>query len=557
MSSENNYSVSIDISSKNPSSRISFTIQGESDVKNFQDKINRILNAVCYLNSDIPKLEKDGILKECGTPETKSELQLQSVIATGDKKEEKSKCKHFSCSRNIFSASRLGCEKCVLQKLKEIKDINKKFHETWTPLHFALFNGNFDIAKILIDNGANINEKTGKEYTAFHFASSKGKIEEDCKIEFFEENPGIHLDIIRFLIKNGADYTIKNKHGQDGLHFLTKDERKSILKEFGFEEQNNCICDDYDLLKDLDHAAVSGCEQCITNFLENGGDVNINSNRRGLLHTASMICNNECLGVVKILIKYGADVNVKSDEGFTPLHYASCNRLIMKELLKSGADYTIKDNQGRDGLHFLTSKEKTEILKECGIPDTKPETKSESWLQSLTVNGDKKEESSLEKVSLEKPVLKYGTVQNGVYIVRSDFIVRSFEMFVGEIEQGISMVVCNNQPVREWHGISKLPKSVTVLNVSGCDFENLEGELAFTNIQDLIINSCLLTSLKGIQKTKIVNLACDNNDCEDELYATSLARFLSHKEKVKAIKKIYREQEEREIADSVKTSESR
>jgi len=110
----------------------------------------------------------------------------------------------------------------------------------------------------------------------------------------------------------------------------------------------------------------------------------------------------------------------------------------------------------------------------------------------------------------------YGERNGTDYTVKSDVVISSFEDFAHEIEPGVVRVVCRSQPIKLWKGIEKFPHSVTQLLVEGCEFENFEGEIAESNIMEIQIDSCRLTSFKGIDKTKLLNIACSNNPCYQE-----------------------------------------
>lgn len=59
--------------------------------------------------------------------------------------------------------------------------------------------------------------------------------------------------------------------------------------------------------------------------------------------------------LILLLLEHGADPNVKSDEGLTPLKYAVAQRDVglVAEMLKRGADKTINTVVGRDGWNAL------------------------------------------------------------------------------------------------------------------------------------------------------------------------------------------------------------
>ncbi|XP_060597968.1 E3 ubiquitin-protein ligase HACE1-like [Ruditapes philippinarum] len=94
-------------------------------------------------------------------------------------------------------------------------------------------------------------------------------------------------------------------------------------------------------------------------------DVNYKCGRaqRTLLHISANCGSSECLN---LLIKKGADVNVRDVSGCTPLHLAARNgqKKCVVSLLEHAADVRITSNEGLTVLHWLAVNGRTELLKD-------------------------------------------------------------------------------------------------------------------------------------------------------------------------------------------------
>jgi ankyrin repeat protein len=66
---------------------------------------------------------------------------------------------------------------------------------------------------------------------------------------------------------------------------------------------------------------------------------------------------------IQALLEKGADVNAKRNDGWTPLHWASCeNHIEIAELLiEKGADVDAKDNENWTPLHWASCENHIEI----------------------------------------------------------------------------------------------------------------------------------------------------------------------------------------------------
>jgi len=82
-----------------------------------------------------------------------------------------------------------------------------------TPLHSACAISNYDIAEILIKNGANVNAKQMQNVTPLHSAAHNGQSK-----------------LVNLLIENGADINSKMENGQTPLFMATEKEFKETIE---------------------------------------------------------------------------------------------------------------------------------------------------------------------------------------------------------------------------------------------------------------------------------------------------------------------------------------
>ncbi len=94
-------------------------------------------------------------------------------------------------------------------------------------------------------------------------------------------------------------------------------------------------------------------------LIKAGADVNVKDEYGSTpLHTAALTNSEE---TINLLIKYGAKVSAKDTQGKTPLHVAasySASRAA-RALLTHGADPMARDKDGNTPLHYITIKEST------------------------------------------------------------------------------------------------------------------------------------------------------------------------------------------------------
>ncbi|WP_400254945.1 ankyrin repeat domain-containing protein [Spiroplasma endosymbiont of Cleonymus obscurus] len=226
--------------------------------------------------------------------------------------------------------------KKLKEKIKEINNINKKidlrllFDETFLkdesyvdveletnnttvipngfPLHYAVDNAYFEIAKFFIDNGANPN------------IEDIGGTPLQIAIANFNNN----IEIVKLLIEKGADVNIKNDNGDSLLDIAVKNDKIEVVKLL-LNHSNIDVNIKNDYIKSIFfYSAKNGHINSLKLLIEKGADVNIkNDNGDSLLDIA---VKNDKIEVVKLLLNHSnIDVNIKNKYGFTPLHYAVDN----------------------------------------------------------------------------------------------------------------------------------------------------------------------------------------------------------------------------------------
>ena len=130
-------------------------------------------------------------------------------IAGGERASESADAKQADAmpAIDIWSAAREGNRKALLENLESGVSVNAKDAQGGaTPLNTAALYGQTDIAKLLIDKGADVSIASRDGNTALHLAS------------FFA-----HEDIVKLLLENGASVEAKNRRGETPLNGVSAD----------------------------------------------------------------------------------------------------------------------------------------------------------------------------------------------------------------------------------------------------------------------------------------------------------------------------------------------
>lgn len=248
--------------------------------------------------------------------------------------------------------------------INEGADVNKYYKFGVYPIHIACMNLCYDLVKLLIENGANANERRCSRMTPLQVAVQSSTLSIFRYGKYFAvDNLSNSCDIIKLLIANGASvndtYNSNNTPLHDACHIPNIDVAK-ILLENGANV--NAYKDPCHNKTPLYVACTYGNIEVIKLLLEYGADINDNNNCYGIssLERAYICCkindinNVNNVDIVEFLLENGADVNIKNSQGNTILHDVCChsnNVQLFKLLLKYGANINVVNNKNETLLH--------------------------------------------------------------------------------------------------------------------------------------------------------------------------------------------------------------
>lgn len=210
--------------------------------------------------------------------------------------------------------------------------VNGKELARTTAITTAIYNGDLDMVKLLVDNGANTTEAF-YERNPVHFALQCG--EEEIAHYLAEHDFEFHCNEGMFIAIRRGLYSFAAKTLVEGSH-------APIMKL----EDRDANGSTY-----LHLAAYHGHVDCTKLLLDNGADVEATD-----FQLATPLFSAR-LATSKLLLERGAHVDAMDKGGNTPLHHASGTNELeslerMELLISCGADVNCRDNDGDTPLHI-------------------------------------------------------------------------------------------------------------------------------------------------------------------------------------------------------------
>jgi hypothetical protein len=184
------------------------------------------------------------------------------------------------------------------------------------PLYYAALCGFYDLVEHLISKHPQDVNANGGYYMRPLVAALAGE----------------HFQTADLLRHNGADSDVRGQSGRNPLHAAAFSGNFEVVR----------------ILIECDPTDISA------------------GNRLGStpLHWASGGLHFKAGSVVRLLLEYGADINVQDIDGWTPLHCASFIGLpeVVRLLLEQGADVEVKGNDGKTALQVAADRGHNEVV---------------------------------------------------------------------------------------------------------------------------------------------------------------------------------------------------
>ena len=231
----------------------------------------------------------------------------------------------------LYYAAHLGFGN-VVRRLLQTESPNTFGGRLSSPLMAALVNKHLEIAKILLDSGANVDFKDKDGNTALLRAVDQN----DCL--------GAEL-----LLRYRADLTKRNGKGDTALHLAIRKMAVGMISEelFGLLLQKPDVTN-HTGQTPLHLATLCNSPRAVRKLLLSGANVNaIDTRGRSPLHEFARIDSNPSLEVFETLLEAGADTDLRDHMGYSALHWAvgAGNRRLVERLWRGTLGISIDSDE--------------------------------------------------------------------------------------------------------------------------------------------------------------------------------------------------------------------
>ena len=246
----------------------------------------------------------------------------------------------------LLYAARENCGACVDVLLQNGADIDLPDPDGVSPLHIAIMNANWDLAKKLIDAGANVDQWDIYGAAPLFTAVGSRSRTDGGRASIDPPNAMDGLTIVRTLLERGANPNMQ-------LFFRPANVRGSTNTRGSTP---------------LIRAATNADLEVMQLLLEHGADATVYmADRQTPIHAvlAGRAAEKDALELIRLLHEAGTDVNsvalvvhMEEVRGGSALHYAVRKRYkeVIRLLASYGIDMNLEDQDGLTALDYTQSR---------------------------------------------------------------------------------------------------------------------------------------------------------------------------------------------------------
>ncbi|XP_013386790.1 transient receptor potential cation channel subfamily A member 1 homolog, partial [Lingula anatina] len=214
------------------------------------------------------------------------------------------------------------------------KKINALDESKLSPLHYAARYNHFEVVKILVERGADVNKKGKDDLTPLHLAARCKRMKRTKSTDSLDEVEGNGAPLTPASSEATVETAVSNEEergdGDDVPNGAVREEaasddeldnQPSVVK-YLIERGANVNAQDYYGLTPLHFAAMRGNDRVCRELLS-VPDIYIEAADKQQMTALHLAAAHSCVEVAQILIEAGANLRCIDHESCTPLHLAA------------------------------------------------------------------------------------------------------------------------------------------------------------------------------------------------------------------------------------------
>ena len=268
-------------------------------------------------------------------------------------------------STPLHLASRMGYVEIARLLIEHGADVTTQHRHGWTALHWAVRAGSMDLASLLIEHGADVTTKDNDGWSPFHWAVGAESVElarlliergasvttrdNSCWTPLHKAVEARNVDLARLLIEHGAYVTAQNNVGRTPLHLAIRNGSIDLVRLLVKHGADTTAHDHHRSM----HRAVDEGGVDLPHSLLEEDDVDLPMQYGDEWIPLHLALGEERVDIAQLLVEHGADVALQNEYGWSPLHRAVVmqNIDLARLFIEHGATATVQDNEGWTALH--------------------------------------------------------------------------------------------------------------------------------------------------------------------------------------------------------------